>query len=102
MAIDPNGKLWVVEATFLGKRISRWTRDGKVEKDKAWPNRPPRPVVTRQNQGVAAGNPHAPRRPHRRTGSHMGPGRRPTGRAPSQGPEPGGLSRLGLHRLRTR
>ena len=29
---------------------------------------------------------HAPRRPHRRAGSNVGPGRRPTGRAPSQGP----------------
>ncbi len=33
MAVDPNGKLWVVESTFLGKRISRWSRDGKVEKE---------------------------------------------------------------------
>ena len=33
LAIDPNGKLWVLEATFLGKRITRWSRDGKVEKE---------------------------------------------------------------------
>lgn len=33
MAIDSRGKLWVVEQHFQPKRISRWSCDGRFEKD---------------------------------------------------------------------
>ncbi len=33
MAIDSNNKLWVVEAAMQCKRISRWSSDGKYEKE---------------------------------------------------------------------
>jgi hypothetical protein len=33
MALDAAGKLWVVEQSFQPKRISRWTTDGKFEKE---------------------------------------------------------------------
>ena len=32
IAIDGNGKLWVAEGSIQPKRVSRWTRDGKIEK----------------------------------------------------------------------
>ena len=32
IAIDGNGKLWVAEGSMQPKRVSRWTRDGKIEK----------------------------------------------------------------------
>ncbi|MEI6518851.1 MAG: hypothetical protein WCO98_02220 [bacterium] len=32
LTIDGNGKLWVVEHSMAPKRISRWSRDGKLEK----------------------------------------------------------------------
>jgi hypothetical protein len=31
VAIDHAGKLWVVENSYQPKRVSRWTRDGKIE-----------------------------------------------------------------------
>ncbi len=33
MALDAAGKLWVVEQTFQPKRISRWSTDGRFEKE---------------------------------------------------------------------
>jgi len=32
LAIDPQDKLWIVEQNFQPKRISRWSNDGKIEK----------------------------------------------------------------------
>lgn len=33
LTLDRNGKVWIVEQHFQPKRISRWSRDGKFEKD---------------------------------------------------------------------
>ncbi len=33
LTIDCNGKLWVVENSWQPKRITRWSRDGKLEKE---------------------------------------------------------------------